>query len=166
MKSARHVAHQFKYDFKVFVRNPAAVGFAVILPVIFLVLFVAIFKNESVKISPGRTIRGSTYYVSGILALGIMSATFVNLTIAMTISRERGILKRLRATPLSPGVFLASRILVSCTVALLLVVVLGVIGRVLYGVDLCRNGFGEPARRCTTVAQGIAARLLNDVGIV
>ena len=45
--------------------------------------------------------------VPGIAGLSIMSATFTSLAYNLTTLRERGILKRLRGTPLPPSAYLA-----------------------------------------------------------
>lgn len=129
------VGHQYRYDRKTFWRDTTSVFFTVALPLIFLVLFVSIFGNGTTVVE-GREVKGSTYYVPGILALAIVSATAVNLAISMSILRERGVLKRIRSTPLPPGVFMAARMLTAASVALAMVVVVVVVGRVIYGVSV------------------------------
>ena len=57
------VLHQYRYDQRQFWREPASVFFTVVLPLIFLVLFVAIFGNEDDRVVNGSLINGSTYYV-------------------------------------------------------------------------------------------------------
>jgi ABC-2 type transport system permease protein len=136
MTTIRLVAHQFRYDQRTFWREPAAVFFTVALPLIFLILFVAIFGNEDVDIGSGETVRAAVYYVPGILTLAIVSATTVNLAIGMTGSRERGALKRLRSTPLPPWVFFAGRVCTASVVSLFMVVLLCGLGRIAYDVDL------------------------------
>ena len=102
--------HQYRYDQKQFWREPAGVFFTVVLPLLFLFLFVSIFGNETTEVD-GRPIKASTYYVPGILTLAVVSATIVNLAITFTILREKGLLKRVRSTPLPPWVYLAGRVL-------------------------------------------------------
>jgi ABC-2 type transport system permease protein len=127
--------HQYRYDQKQFWREPATVFFTVVLLLIFLFIFVSIFGNQTNEVD-GHPIKGSTYYVPGILALAIVSATIVNLAISFTILREKGLLKRVRSTPLPPWVFLAGRILTAIVVTVLLVVAVTVIGNLVYGVTL------------------------------
>ena len=126
------VLHQVRYDLRTFWRDPAALFFTAILPVIFLVVFVGIFGNEETDAG----LRLSTYYVPGILGLAVISATFVNLAITLTTLREDGVLKRLRGTPLPVPVFVAGRVVTSFVLAGILVVLLASIGRVGYGVSL------------------------------
>lgn len=135
MKAARLVWHQFRYDQRTFWREPTGVFFTVALPLIFLFLFVSIFGNDDVDLG-GRFVKGSTYYVPGIVALALVSASAVNLAISISIRRERGILKRLRSTPLPPWVYMAGRVATSMSVAMLLVVTVTLLGRLVYGVEL------------------------------
>lgn len=126
---------QFRYDQRVFWRNPMYVFFTVIQPLIFLVIFVAVFGNDTTRVG-GGLIKLSTYYVPAILSMAVVTATFFNLTIALTRMRESGILKRLRGTPLPPSIFLAARVGTSLVVTALLVTLLTGIGHVAYGVSL------------------------------
>jgi len=135
MNATALTARQLRYDQKSFWRNPQYVFFTVIQPVIFLFIFVSVFGNKTTLVN-GHLIKRSTYYVPAITTLAIMSATFFNLTISLSRLREQGILKRVRSTPLPPGVFLAGRIGTSVTVSMLLVALLLAIGRLLYGVSL------------------------------
>ena len=127
--------HQYRYDQRQFWREPASVFFTVALPLIFLFLFTAIFGNQNVDVDGDRT-TFATYYVPGILTLSLVSATFVNLTITLTIARERGQLKRVRATPVPAWVIIAGRTLTAVGIAALMTVVLVAIGAILYGVDV------------------------------
>ncbi len=130
----RLVVHRLRYELVKFWRDPQAVFFTIALPVVFLVIFAAIFGNETLDERSGLKV--STYYVPGIIALGVMSAAFVALAIALVEQRERGILKRLRATPLPAGAFIASRAVVAVLLTALIAVVLTLIGWVLYGVTI------------------------------
>lgn len=135
MTDAALALTQLRYDQKSFWRNPMYVFFTVVQPLIFLVIFVSVFGND-VAVVDHHVIKRSTYYVPGILTLGIVSATFFNLTISLTRLRERGILKRVRSTPLPPWMFLAGRVGSSVVVSALLVVLLVGVGRVFYGVAI------------------------------
>lgn len=129
------VVHQARFDLRAFRREPAALFFTVILPLIFLVMFVALFGNEDVEVD-GQMISGSTYYVPGIITLSVVSATFVNLAMILTNERETGQLKRLRGTPLPQWVFVAGRVGMAVTVATAMTLLLLAIGVVFYEVDL------------------------------
>ena len=129
------VLHQYRYDQKQFWREPASVFFTVVLPLIFFTLFAAIFGNDTTVVD-GQEIDTATYYVPAIIALSLINATFVNLTIWLTIQRERGQLKRIRATPVPAWVVIAGRTLTAVAIAAVMVVIVCLFGAVLYGVKL------------------------------
>lgn len=126
------IGRQLNFDLLIFRRNPAASFFTVVLPLIFLVLFTSIFGNGTLE--NGASV--ATVYVPGILTLAIVSATAVNLAITMTTRRERGVLKRVRGTPVPPSVFILSQSLAGTVIAFVMTILISVIGRVVYGVSL------------------------------
>jgi ABC-2 type transport system permease protein len=131
----RLVFHQLRYDLLVVWRDPQARFFTLALPVIFLILLTSVFGNNTTHIN-GQEIKISTFYVPGICTLGIISASFVNLVISITAQRESGVLKRRRSTPVPAWVLIASRALTSVILSIVLVTVIVLIGRILYGVHL------------------------------
>jgi ABC-2 type transport system permease protein len=133
--TARLVLHQFRYDSRTFWRDPAAVFFTVALPIAFLFLFVSIFGNEPTVVD-GHEIEGANYYLAGIMTLSLVSATLVNLAMTITGARERGILKRLRATPLPPWVFMAGRIGTASVITLTMMALLLGVGWIVYDVSV------------------------------
>ena len=136
MKNLRLVAHQFKYDARTYVRAPEALFFTAFLPLMFLVLFVGVFGNEDVPIGNGQHIAGATYFVPAILALTVVSSTAVNLGISIAVFRERGTLKRLRATPLPPAAFLAARVVTQVVSVSVISAIVIVFGQVVYNVSV------------------------------
>jgi ABC-2 type transport system permease protein len=127
------VLHQSRYDLIGFLRNGQARFFTLVLPLLFLVIFVGVFGNHTVR-STG--VKASTYYVPGISALGLIASSFVNLVISITAQREAGILKRRRATPVPAWVLIAGRSLTAIAVSLVVMSVLLAVGRFAYGVHL------------------------------
>src|SRR4029077_16457968 len=90
------VLHQARYDLLGILRNRQARFFTLMLPLIFLVIFVGVFGNHTV--GPDH-VKASTYYVPGLTAMAVIAGSFVNLVISVTAQREAGVLKRRRATP-------------------------------------------------------------------
>jgi ABC-2 type transport system permease protein len=133
VSAARLVLHEFRYDQKVFWRNSTAVFFTVMLPLIFLFIFATIFGNDEIEELGVNT---TTYYVPAIVALAVISATTVALAVNLTTDRERGLLKRVRGTPLPTPVFVSGRVGNSLVISLLMVVLIAVLGRLVYGVSL------------------------------
>src|SRR5437773_5364468 len=124
--------HQFRFDQKTFWRNPASVFFTVAFPVMFLVIFDLVFGGSDRIKSLGVDV--STYYVPAIITLAIISATFQNLAMSVTIDREEGILKRSRSTPLPSWAFIAGRVGNSIVVSVLMLALLATVGRIAFGV--------------------------------
>lgn len=133
MSSVALIAHQFRFDQKVFWRNPASVFFTVLFPLIFLFIFVGIFGNDQIEAVGVNT---ATYYVPAIFTLAVISATAQSLAIRLTTDRESGLLKRVRGTPLPPWVFIAGRVGNSLVISVLMVVLVGGIGAVFWDVEV------------------------------
>jgi ABC-2 type transport system permease protein len=128
------VVHQFRFDQKCFWRNPAAVFFTVALPLIFLVIFNGIFGNDTIEELGG--LKTSTYYIPAILTLAVVSATLQSVAIRLATDRESGILKRGRGTPLPQWAFFAGRFGNAIVISVLMLVVVAVIGRLIYDVEI------------------------------
>ena len=127
--------HQYRYDQKQFWREPASVFFTVAMPLIFLFLFSSIFGSNKVNVD-GHFVKTTAYMVPGIVTLAAVSATLVNLAITFTILREKGLLKRVRSTPLPPWVYLGGRVATATGITAVMVVAVTVLGRLAYGVAI------------------------------
>ena len=137
MSDLRRALAQLSADMKIFRRNPAALFFTAILPVIFLVLFVGIFGNDRLEEYDG--VRASTLQVPAFIALAVISSAFVSLAMGFTRMRESGVLKRVRATPVPPWIVFAGRIGTSIVTAVLTTALLMLIGSIVFGVTLPTN---------------------------
>src|SRR5262249_41580763 len=125
-----------RFDLLAFLRNKQGRFFTLVLPVLFLVIFVSVFGNH--RVGPSQ-VKASTYYVPGLSALAVIAASFVNLVISITAQRETGVLKRRRATPVPAWALIAGRGLTAIVVSLASVTVLLLLGRFAYGVHV-RSG--------------------------
>ena len=85
------------------------------------------FQHQNVAV-PGGRIDEPVYYVPGIIAYGVIAATFSNLVISVVRYRETGIYKRRRATPLPASAVIAARALVAAVSVLAITAVLLAIG--------------------------------------
>lgn len=135
MTDAGRALVQLRADLKVFVRSPAALFFTAILPVVFLTMFVSIFGNERAGPEYGN-VRVSTLQVPAFIALAVVSASFVGLTMGMVSIREDGVLKRVRGTPVPPWIVFAGRIGVAFVNTAIVTTILCAIGALLFGVTL------------------------------
>jgi ABC-2 type transport system permease protein len=144
--------HQLRYDQKIFWRNPAAVFFTVLFPVVLLVIFGVVFSDQTVDVDGGIEI--TTYYVPAILTLACVSATMQTLAMTLVIAREDGRLKRSRGTPMPAWVFIAGRVGNSIVIALLMLVVVAALGKLLLGVPI---PWGRAPDLLVVLAVGAAA---------
>jgi ABC-2 type transport system permease protein len=135
----RLVLHQTRYDLLTFARNRQARFFTVLLPVMFLVIFDSVFGSQLVG---PEHIKASSYYVPGIAALAVLTASFSNLVISITAQRELGVLKRRRATPAPAAVIIAGRALTSLVVSLAVAAVVVAIGSIAYDVHIAPGAIG------------------------
>lgn len=126
--------HQLRYDQKVFWRNPAAVFFTVLFPVVLLLIFATVFGDQTIDVAGGIEI--TTYYVPAIITLAVVSATMQTLAMSVVIAREESRLKRGRGTPMPAWVFIAGRVGNSIVVATLMLALVALLGRLLYGVPI------------------------------
>ena len=110
-----------------------AAGFTFAFPLVFLVIFVAIYKNETVEIA-GGSVKYAQYYVPTIISFGIISACYTNLSITTTHRRETGLMKRARGTPLRPGLYIGGIVGNSGLIALILSTLVLALGLTVYGV--------------------------------
>jgi ABC-2 type transport system permease protein len=141
------VLHQARYDLLGVLRDRQGRFFTMVLPLIFLVIFVGIFGNNTVG---PEHVKASTYYVPGLTAMAVIAGSFVNLVISVTAQRESGVLKRRRATPVPAWVIIGGRALTAIAISAATSVVLLLVGRVAYGVQLTTSTI--PAIALTLVA--------------
>jgi ABC-2 type transport system permease protein len=124
---SRLVLHQYRADLRCFLRNKQSVFFTLALPVLFLLIFGSVFHHQNVAVAGGR-IDEPVYYVPGIIAYGVIAATFSNVVVSVTGYREAGIYKRRRTTPLPARAIIAARALVAAVSAVAITAVLLGIG--------------------------------------
>jgi len=105
-----------RYTNKAFWRNPANAFFTFAFPLMFLVIFTALFGGDDIcslgegGCPPGEIIGVATFYVGAILSFAIITATYTNLAINVSFIRDFGILKRIRGTPMASWSFMVGRI--------------------------------------------------------
>jgi ABC-2 type transport system permease protein len=146
----RLILHQARLEQRAFWRNPEAAFFTFALPVGLLLIFGATSGDNKI---PGRPdIHGLTLFVPGILAFGIIVAAYGNLAATIAVLRSDGVLKRIRATPLSPGVYMAGQLASVVATSLLIAVTTIGLGRIAFDVAPPRAGLVPLA---VTLALGV-----------
>jgi len=115
---------------KLYLREPVATFFTIVYAPMVLILFGAIYGNTPTPLFGGRgTIDVS---VPAYIGLILVSVGLIGVPIATASRRETGVLRRYRATPLSPLVYLVAYVLVYLVAALLGVLLLVLVGKIGY----------------------------------
>ena len=117
---------QFRFERKLFWRNPSAAFFNFLLPLLLLVLIATAFASEPDELE---------VLIPGVAGMGVLATTFTALAFNLTLLRDEGVLKRIRGTPMPAGAYLAGFIGSATLNALLQVALVVAIGNLLYGVD-------------------------------
>ena len=118
-------------EVKQFMRQRESVVFTLLFPVLLLLIFGSVFKDE---IAPGVTF--SQYFVAGMIASGLVNTGFQQLAITIPMERDDGTLKRLRGTPAPASSYFIGKIIlvfVSMSIQVILLLIFGVL---LYGITL------------------------------
>jgi ABC-2 type transport system permease protein len=118
---------QFRFERRMFWRNPSAAFFNFALPLIFLFLIASVF---------GLNEKDREILIPGIAGLSVMTTTFTALAFNVTFLREQGILKRIKGTPLPPIAYFGGLIANAVCNAVVQVALVIAIGRVVYSVPL------------------------------
>jgi ABC-2 type transport system permease protein len=139
MSDLRLVWNEFRYQRRSFRRDPQAMFFAIGLPLLYVVIFVSLFGNETLQFvyddQPGP-LKAHTVMLAGFIAIGVVSATFFNLAVDLVQERESGILKRFRGTPLPTWAFIAGHIGTAVMLGFGVAVALLALGRGAYGIPV------------------------------
>ena len=104
---------------RIFWRTPIGAFFTLGLPLIMLVLFVALFGNDTIGETVYGDITTAQFYAAGLAVFASASATYTNVAINLTMRRDDGVLKRIRSTPIPPWVFLSGVVLSGVWIAAL-----------------------------------------------
>ena len=99
----RLLFHELHAQQLLFWRNREAAFFSFLFPIILLVLLGSVYGDEEIE-----GVKGSTYLQAGLLGYGVAATAYASLAITLVIRREAGLLKRVRGTPLSSGIYLAA----------------------------------------------------------
>jgi ABC-2 type transport system permease protein len=117
---------QFRFERKLFWRNPSAAFFNFLLPLLLLVLIASAFDTAG---------EGLEILIPGVAGMGVLATTFTSLAFNLTMLREDGVLKRIRGTPIPAGAYLGGLLGSATLNAFLQVALVVVIGNLAYGVD-------------------------------
>ena len=115
---------------KLFLREPAATFFTIAFAPMLLLLFGTIYGNKPNPMFGGRGMVDIS--VPSYIAIIIISVGFMSVPIATGASREAGVLRRFRMTPLRPWAYIAANILSYYAMTALGAVCLVLVGKAVY----------------------------------
>jgi ABC-2 type transport system permease protein len=99
---------------KLFAREPVAVVFAFAFPLVVLLVLAGVFRGPETALGG---FSGTDYYVPGYLAVVVASVGLIGLPVHLASLRERGVLRRLRASSVPVVSLLGSQTVVHLAMA-------------------------------------------------
>jgi ABC-2 type transport system permease protein len=132
--AGRLLAHQVRYEQLSFWRNPQNAIFTFVFPVVFIVIMGALFGGVT-RSSYFDGLSALQYYVPTIAALSVLGSCYGQLAVALSVRRQNGMLKRVRATPLPAWAYFGGLLAHCVLVSVVDIALIVCIGR-LYGVPL------------------------------
>lgn len=120
-------------EIKLLAREPVTLLFSFLFPILVLVLLGGIFGNEHMRTGPFAGVKMLNWYVPSYIALVIASIGTVSLPVHLASYREKGVLRRFRASGVSEASMLGSQLLVSLGVALIGALIITILGLTAYG---------------------------------
>ncbi|WP_369391946.1 ABC transporter permease [Streptomyces sp. CG1] len=128
-------------EFRLFRREPAAVFWIFLFPTLLLAILGSIPSFREVDKSMNG-LRPIDAYVPVAVLIALIMSGVQSLPQALTGYRERGILRRMSATPVRPSALLAAQMLVQGVVALASALLAIVVGRIAFDVRLPQQPAG------------------------
>lgn len=122
------LADQVRYQLRLMLRTPRGLILSLVMPVLLLVLT----SSRRGSLSAGA----EAAVVGGLAVFGLISTAYVTHALTLVTSRQEGVLRRWRATPLPTWCFFAGKIASTAMIALASVAIALVAGVALYHVHL------------------------------
>ena len=119
--------HELRNQQLVFWRSKEAALFIFLFPLLLFLLLGSVYSGKIYGLPAPQAL------LAGMLGYGCANTAFAGLAIQLVVRRELGILKRLRATPLSATTYITAMLASTLIVFLLQAIGLFVLGRILYG---------------------------------
>jgi ABC-2 type transport system permease protein len=119
--------HQLRTEQRLYWRSRESAVFTFIFPLLLFVLLGSVYTGRIYGVPASQAL------LAALLAYGCTMVAFAGLAITLVIRRESGLLKRLRATPLPPGTFVAALFASTLAVFAVQTVALFLLGRAVFG---------------------------------
>jgi ABC-2 type transport system permease protein len=121
---------QYRLERRMFWRNPSAAFFNFLLPLLFLAGGGAILAGNQ---------RELNRLIPAIAAMSVMATTFTALAYNIVFLRERGVLKRIRGTPLPTGSYFGGVAANAVTNTALQIAIVVLAGKLIFGIGWPRD---------------------------
>ncbi|WP_433529665.1 ABC transporter permease [Micromonospora sp. CA-263727] len=122
---------QGRLEIRQFLRSRESVVFTLGFPVIMVLIFASIFDDDL-----GFGVSYTQYFITGMIATGLMTVSFQNLGIWIPIERDRGVLKRYRGTPMPKWVWFAGKVIMVLVVGVAMTALLLAVSATLFDLNL------------------------------
>lgn len=132
----RLLLHQLRFEQKVFWRSREAAVFIFIFPLLLYALLGSVYGDEIDGVPAVDVL------LAGLFGYGAANTAFAGLAIILVGRRESGVLKRLRATPLPPPVYLAAVLVSTLATFALQSASLLLLGGLAFGASMPANWAG------------------------
>ena len=117
--NARPWLEAARTELLLFVREPMTVVFALVMPMVFVVVLGAVFGDTPDPAADVfRGVGGSTYYTPAYIALAAASVGLIILPTHLAGYRERGVLRRIRGAGIPVGAVLVGQVAVALALSL------------------------------------------------
>jgi ABC-2 type transport system permease protein len=159
--------HQLRFEQRLFWRSREAAVFVFVFPLLLYALLGSVYGDDIDGV-PSQDV-----LLAGLIGYGAANTALAGLAITLVARREMGVLKRLRATPLPPAVYIASVLLSTLVTFALQTLALIALGRIAFGASppenwpglagavvvgaLCFAGLGVAAAALIRSAEGASA---------
>jgi len=134
------LAHQLRFERKTFWRSREAAVFIFVFPLLLYALLGSVYGDDIDF--DGRRVPAVDVLLAGLFGYGAANTAFGGLAIVLVVRREAGVLKRIRATPLPPRVYLTAVLLSTLVTFALQSVGLLVLGGLVFGASTPANWLG------------------------
>ncbi|MBQ1015298.1 ABC transporter permease [Micromonospora sp. M51] len=122
---------QGRLEITQFLRSRESVVFTMGFPVIMILIFASIFDGTI-----GGGVKFTQYFITGMIATGLMTVSFQNLGIWIPVERDRGVLKRYRGTPMPKWVWFAGKVIMVIVIGIAETALLLAFAVALFDLDL------------------------------
>jgi len=119
-------------EIKLLVREPVTLIFSFAFPVLVLVLLGGIFGKHGEQHAAYRHIATMNWFVPAYVGLVTASIGTISIPVHLSNYRERGVLRRFRASGIHESVLLGTQMLVGLSIALVGGIAIAIVGTVLY----------------------------------